>query len=133
MVIRRRPPAPGKAPGAEVFGETCLARVARLLGIANLLPGTARPGGGIVCGDRGVPRAGPRAPTGHAAVVVYPAPSRSESARAGSLEALVVDVLDLGSAHEVALDLGGGLLLRGRGGGAGGAVPGERCRVEGAG
>jgi hypothetical protein len=94
------------------------------LGIANLLPGTARPGGGIVCGE-----------------VAFAAPAdglvpgtplwwciRPEQVRVGgpgSFEVLVVDVVDLGSAHEVALDLGGGLLLRGRG-----VVPGERCRVE---
>jgi molybdate transport system permease protein len=113
----------------EVFARPASPEVARLLGIANLLPGTARPGGGIVCGD--VAFQGPA----HGLPPGTPLwwcirPEQVRVGAAGSLEALVVDVLDLGSAHEVALDLGGGLLLRGRGGGAGGAVPGERCRVE---
>jgi hypothetical protein len=48
----------------------------------------------------------------------------------GGLEAAVVDVLDLGSTHEVVLRIGGEVVLRGRGEFAAGLRSGERCRVE---
>lgn len=113
----------------DVFAKPSSPEVARLLGIANVLPGRARPGGGIVCGDVAFD-----APTDGLApstplwwcirpeqVVVSPE---------GRLEAAVVDVLDLGSTREIVLQIGGEVVLRGRGEFAVGLRSGERCRVE---
>ncbi|MGD0742066.1 MAG: ATP-binding cassette domain-containing protein [Acidimicrobiales bacterium] len=112
----------------EVFGRPSSPEVARLLGIANLLPGTARVSGGVVCGDA-VFEARTDGLAPGAPLWWCIRPEQVVVGSEGDVEALVVDVLDLGSNREVALDLGDGLVLRARGSGAEGVIVGARCRV----
>ncbi|MGP8163664.1 MAG: ATP-binding cassette domain-containing protein [Acidimicrobiales bacterium] len=113
----------------EVFGAPSSPEVARLLGIANLLPGRVRPGGGIVCGDVAF-----EAPTdGLAPGAPLWWSIRPEQIRArsdGKLEAVVVDVIDLGATSEVVLQIGREVTLRGRGAVALGVLAGERCQID---
>jgi molybdate transport system permease protein len=112
----------------EVFGQPSSPEVARLLGIVNLYPGRVRPGGGIVCGrvaiDAPTEQLAPDAPLWWCI-----RPEQIVVGAVGNLEAVVVDVLDLGSTCEAILLVGGELTLRGRGPGAFGLLAGERCRV----
>jgi len=113
----------------EVFGKPSSPEVARLLGIANLLPGAARRGGGIVSGDVefDAPTDGlrPGAPLWWCI-----RPEQIVLRPEGNLEATVVDVVDLGSTNEVVLQVGNELTLRGRGATAFGVAVGERCHLE---
>jgi molybdate transport system permease protein len=113
----------------DVFAKPSSPEVARLLGIANVLPGRARRGGGIVCGDVAFD-----APTDGLAPATplwwCIRPEQVVVSPEGRLEAAVVDVLDLGSTREIVLRIGGEVTLRGRGELAVGLRSGERCRVE---
>jgi molybdate transport system permease protein len=113
----------------EIFGTPSSPEVARLLGIANLLPGQARHGGGIVCGG-----------------IEFDAPTHDLAAGAslwwcirpeqivvdedGELDAVVVEVIDLGAISEVILQIGSELVLRGRGIFASDLSPGQGCRIS---
>ncbi len=113
----------------EVFAKPSSPEVARLLGIANLFSGRARSGGGVEC--QGVEFDAPTdglAPGDRLWWCIRP--EQIAVNPEGSLEATVVDVLDLGSTSEVVLSLGDGLTLRGRGVAASGLVAGERCRID---
>jgi len=111
-----------------VFGKPSSPEVARLLGIANLCAGRARPGGGIVCGDVefDAPTVGMASDTPLWWCI---RPEQIVWRADAGLEATIVDVLDLGSTNEVVLQIGSELTLRGRGTMTFDALPGERCHV----
>lgn len=112
----------------EVFGTPASPEVARLLGIANLFPGRARLGGGIVCGELEIDAA-----TDLVAGTPLWWCVRPEQVRVGAeakFEARVLEVIDLGSTGETVLQLSEELVIRRRGEIDFDLAPGDRCRVD---
>lgn len=112
----------------EVFAKPSSPRVARLLGIANVLAGVVRAGGGIVCGDVAFDAVtGELAPGAPLWWCIRP--EQVVVGPEGDLAAEVVDVLDLGSTSEVVLRVSGDFVLRARGRDVSQFSAGERCRI----
>lgn len=112
----------------EVFGTPSSPEVARLLGIANLFSGQVRSGGKIVCGDVEID-----APTDDLAPGTplwwCIRPEQIVLSEVGNLEAVVLEVIDLGATNELVLQIGAELVLRARGAFSSKLLPGGRCRV----
>jgi len=112
----------------EVFAKPSSPRVARLLGIANVLAGRVRAGGGIVCEDVAFDAATGELAAG-APLWWCVRPEQVVVGPEGDLPAEVVDVLDLGSTSEVVLRVSGDFTLRARGRDVSQFSAGERCRI----
>jgi ABC-type Fe3+/spermidine/putrescine transport system ATPase subunit/ABC-type sulfate transport system permease component len=116
-------------PRRELFDRPRSPQVARLLGLANLLPGEVRQrdliGHGTI--ELGAPT-GELAPG--TAIFWRIAPERVRIGASGALEACVEDVLDLGASTEIALRLGPDLLLRARDPATRALEVGARCRLD---
>jgi molybdate transport system ATP-binding protein/molybdate transport system permease protein len=113
----------------DVFSRPASPQIARLLGIANLFPGVVSAGGrGIACGELELEAAVAELPPGQA-IWWCVRPEDVHVSELGPIEALVVEVADLGVVSEITLHLGGDLLLRGRDAHLPQLRSGERCRL----
>ncbi len=123
-----------RGPSRELFARPASARVARLLGVENLLEGTVLASGVLgVAGQSTVVVAD--LPPGTAVLWsvrperVEVVPVESAGAGLGGVRARVADVVDTGTAYDVVVELANGAELRGRCDAPPALEPGARCRV----
>ena len=114
---------------AELHSRPASPAVARLLGIANILPGTCGPGGRLVAGGVGLAVPVPDAAVG-APVTWCIHPGHVRIAGDGPIPAVVTDVADLGSASMVELRVGDGLIVTARSHDPRAHRAGDRCSVD---
>jgi molybdate transport system permease protein len=112
----------------EAFNRPSSPEVARLLGIANLFTGRARPGGGIDCGEVVIDAPTERFMAG-TPLWWSIRPEHVVLSASGGYEARVVEIIDLGTTSEVLFQLGHELVTRGRGAFTSDLGPGARCHV----
>ncbi len=113
----------------ELHSHPASPAVARLLGIANILPGRCGPGGRLEAAglDLRVNVAGAEIAT---AVTWCIHPEHVEVDRGGPFPAVVTDVAELGPATSLRLSLGGGVALTARSSDRRIRQPGDRCFVD---
>lgn len=112
----------------DVFRTPSSPEVARLLGIANLFSGQVRPSGGIICGDTEFDASTDGLAPG--APLWWCIRPEQIIIGTGELEAVVIEVIDLGATSEVVLRIGVQLVLRARGSLASDLLPDDLCRVQ---
>jgi ABC-type sulfate/molybdate transport systems ATPase subunit/ABC-type sulfate transport system permease component len=114
---------------ARLHAHPATADVARLLGIANVLPGHVGPGGGLVASGVAIPTVALDLAPG-TAVEWCVHPEHVEIGAGAALPATVVDAAELGAATALRLQLGPGVQLRARISGRRRWQVGEACRVD---